>query len=73
MSANFVIQAAEAAARKSHKRRGDLMYQMQIWVEEAGEWYGWGCDQAGFTKAEAENAAKRARRYGWKARVVKIN
>lgn len=50
-----------------------MKYQVQIWVSEAGEWYGWShskYDPA--VKAQVDRAAKEARRYGWKTRVVKV-
>jgi len=54
--------------------RDAMQYQVQIWVSEVSEWYGWAhskYDPA--VKSEANRAAKEARRYGWKTRVVKVS
>lgn len=50
-----------------------MNYQVQIWVSDASEWYGWAHSQYDpRDKADVKRAAKEARRYGWKTRVVKV-
>lgn len=51
------------------------MFQVQIFVSEVGEWYGWGCGgYAGTydTVAEAKPELKAAKRAGWTTRLVKV-
>ena len=54
-------------------KRRTMEWQVQIWVGEVDEWYGWAHSEYDPTsKADAERAAKTARRYGWKTRVVRV-
>ncbi len=50
------------------------MYQVQIYVSEVGEWYGWAHSQSMFeTEAEGKKAARAvAREYGWQTRCVEV-
>ncbi len=48
------------------------MWQVQIFVSEVGEWYGWSKCQLQASKKAADAQAKVAKRYGWTTRVVKV-
>lgn len=49
------------------------MWQVQIFVSEVGEWYGWGHTDYDNTDKRSVKAAERvARKYGWDTRIVKI-
>jgi len=48
------------------------MYQIQIFVSEVGEWYGWHCELQESMR-DAKKQERIAKRYGWKTRVVKVS
>ncbi len=49
------------------------MYQVQIFVSDVGEWYGWAHGEDTYeTKKAASIEERRAKRYGWTTRVVKV-
>lgn len=53
-----------------HKERS-MEWQVQIWGDD--EWCGWAhTDYDVHDKADADRAAKIARQYGWKVRVVQV-
>jgi hypothetical protein len=48
-----------------------MEWQVQIWGDD--EWCGWAhTDYDVHDKADADRAAKIARQYGWKVRVVQV-
>jgi len=50
-----------------------MEWQVQIYVDDVGEWYGWAHSEYDpADRASADQAAKVARRYGWKTRVVQV-
>lgn len=49
-------------------------WQVQIWVSEVEEWYGWahGTRDLHASKLDAAKDATDARRKGWKTRIVRV-
>ncbi len=49
------------------------MWQVQIYNTEVDEWYAWAHTEYNEAdKADAQRAARVARRFGWKTRVVLV-
>jgi hypothetical protein len=50
-----------------------MQWQVQIYVSEVCEWYGWAhTPYDPSSKADADRAANVAKKYGWKVRVIKV-
>ena len=50
-----------------------MEWQVQIWIEEVGELYGWAhSDYDRTSKADAQRAARIARQHGYKTNVVEV-
>lgn len=50
-----------------------MEWQVQIFVSEVGEWYGWAhSDYDRHSQADAKRAARIAKQHGWKTRVVRV-